>query len=70
MKISLLLSIASIGSFNAKFMGNDALAAEGMLKLGIHLTKNGLPSPETCTLDTAAVRREWRVCTKPPRIKF
>lgn len=70
MKISLLLSIASIGSFNAKFMGNDALAAEGMLKLGIHLTKNGLPSPETCTLDTAAVRREWATLTPKERIAF
>jgi tyrosinase len=59
MKITTYLSVALVGSTNAKFMENDLLAAEGMARLGIHLAKNGLPSPGTCTLDKVSVRREW-----------
>lgn len=60
MKISTYLSVALAGSTtSAKFMENDRLAAEGMTKLEIHLAKNGIPSPGTCTLDKASVRREW-----------
>lgn len=59
MKISTYLGIALAGSTSAKFMENDHLAAEGMTKLAIHLTKNGIPSPGTCTLDKVSVRREW-----------
>jgi tyrosinase len=54
-----LLSAGLFGSTDAKFMENDVLAAQGMRKLRTHLAKNGLPSPGTCTLDTASVRREW-----------
>lgn len=59
MKISTYLNVALAGSASAKFMENDQLAAEGMIKLGIHLAKNGIPSPGTCTLDKVSVRREW-----------
>ncbi|KAF2621922.1 Di-copper centre-containing protein [Macroventuria anomochaeta] len=71
MKISYLLSIVfCVGSTNAKLMEHDLLAAEGMLKLGIHLAENGLPSPETCTLDKVSVRREWATLSGKERIAF
>lgn len=60
MKLSNVLVAGLASSANAlKFQENDLLAAEGMLKLGIHLAKNGLPAPGTCTLDKVSVRREW-----------
>jgi hypothetical protein len=39
-------------------MGIDALAAQGVLNLGFHIAEEGYPSPKTCTLKNAAVRRE------------
>ena len=60
MKLSDILVAGLASSINAlKLQENDALAAEGMVKLGIHLGKNGLPAPGTCTLDKVSVRREW-----------
>ncbi|EMD63643.1 hypothetical protein GGP41_005712 [Bipolaris sorokiniana] len=70
MKISTYLGIALAGSTSAKFMENDHLAAEGMTKLAIHLTKNGIPSPGTCTLDKVSVRREWATLSRKERIAF
>ena len=57
--ITVLLAIAAADAGAFKFMGNDLLAAEGMLKLGIHVAVKGLPSPGTCTLDNVSIRREW-----------
>ena len=62
MKLSHILTASLAGCADAlKFMENDVLAAEGMIKLGIHVAKNGLPSPGTCTLDKVSIRREWSV---------
>jgi tyrosinase len=60
MRISHLLSAVLVGSTNArKFMENDALAAEGVLKLSLHLAEKGIPGPGTCTPDKLSIRREW-----------
>ena len=59
MKISHIVRIVLVSSTNAKLMGNDYLAAQGMMNLGIRLAQNGLPSPGNCTLDKVSVRREW-----------
>jgi tyrosinase len=51
--------LALAGHTSVKFMGNDALAAEGFTKLMFHVAKRGIPSPGTCTLEKLSVRREW-----------
>lgn len=60
MKLAIILAKAFAGSsYAVKFMEIDALAAEGMSNLGAYIAANGYPSPKTCTLKNAAVRREW-----------
>jgi len=60
MKLSHLFYATLAYSTNAlKFMENDALAAEGVLKLGFYLAEKGFPSPGNCTLDRLSIRREW-----------
>jgi tyrosinase len=60
MKLSnILVAGLASGADALKFQVNVALAAEGMLKLSIHLAKNGVPAPGTCTLDKVSIRREW-----------
>lgn len=60
MKLSHIFYATLACSTNAlKFMENDALAAEGVLKLGLHLAEKGFPSPGNCTLDKFSIRREW-----------
>lgn len=64
MKFATILTAGFAGSASAiKFMEVDALAAEGVFKLGLHVAENGYPSPKTCTLKNVAVRREWYVIT-------
>lgn len=54
-----LAAAFAAGSVDAiQFMGIDALAAKGVLNLGVHIAEEGYPSPKTCTLKNAAVRRE------------
>jgi tyrosinase len=48
---------APAGAGAPRLLEHDILAAEGVLKLGLHLAANGLPSPGTCTLDKLSVRR-------------
>jgi tyrosinase len=60
MKLSHVLPVGLIGGASAiKFMEVDALAAQGVFKLGLHVAQSGYPSPQTCTLENVAIRREW-----------
>lgn len=63
MKLSNLLvaALASLVSAKEKPQEVNILAAQGLQKLQVYLSKNGYPSPKTCTLDNVAVRREWSV---------
>lgn len=64
MKASQIFTTGLISSVNAvKHMEIDVLAAKGMQNLRLHVeaAKNGSSSPQTCTLENAAVRREWSV---------
>ena len=60
MKTTVFLLAMVTGSTTAtRFMEVDALAAQGVFNLGLHIAQNGYPSPKTCTLENIAVRREW-----------
>ena len=52
---------ALLGSASATFLESDRLAAEGLMKLSLHVAENGYPNAEQCTLKSVAVRREWYV---------
>jgi len=43
----------------------DALAALGVLNLGIHVATKGYPEPKKCSLVKTALRREWYVELSP-----
>ena len=42
-----------------KYMENDKLADMGMANLKAFIADNGYPSAGNCTLENAAVRKEW-----------
>ncbi|KAI8942273.1 hypothetical protein NX059_000352 [Plenodomus lindquistii] len=71
MKLKNILVGGLAGSASAtKFMEVDALAAEGMFKLGMHIAENGYPSPKTCTMENVSVRREWSTLSKPEKLEY
>jgi tyrosinase len=60
MKLFTVLAVGLAGSVSAaKYMEVDALAAQGMVNLRRYVADNGYPSPRTCTLKNASVRKEW-----------
>jgi tyrosinase len=67
MKITSLAAVALIGGVGAApldgrgfaFLETDALAAEGVFKLGLNVALEGYPNPQKCTLRNVAYRREW-----------
>lgn len=67
MKISAFAVAALVSGVSAApltertLLETDALAAEGVLRLGFHVAKNGYPNAKKCTLSNVAVRREWLV---------
>jgi hypothetical protein len=60
MKI-IYIAAALLGSSSTIFGQHDALAAQGMLNLGLYVANNGYLEPKTCSLKTVRVRREWYV---------
>lgn len=68
MKVYALAIISTLaGNACAKYMRNDELAAEGLQTLKAYIAQHGYVDPEKCTLENAAVRREWYVF--PSKIK-
>ncbi|OAL45941.1 Di-copper centre-containing protein [Pyrenochaeta sp. DS3sAY3a] len=69
MKVSSVVAAALLGGVGAAplesrtIFETDALAAQGVFKLGFHVAKNGYPNAKTCTLANTAVRREWSTLT-------
>jgi tyrosinase len=61
MKVSTLTLITLCVNVGATFMGNDALAAQALEKLTLHVAKDGYPDAAKCTLKDVAVRQEWFV---------
>jgi tyrosinase len=65
MKFSIIFTTVLVASAsavpNVKQMEVDKLADKGMAKLKAYIDKNGYPNPEKCTLENAAVRKEWLV---------
>lgn len=65
MKITSLTAVALIGGAAASplggrlFLETDALAAEGIFKLGLNVAIEGYPNREKCTLKNVTYRREW-----------
>ncbi|KAF2737663.1 Di-copper centre-containing protein [Polyplosphaeria fusca] len=65
MKIASFIAVTLLGAAGAipleqrAFLETDALAAEGVLKLGLYVAKYGYPDPKKCTLSNVAVRKEW-----------
>lgn len=43
----------------AKLTEHDKLAAQGLDNIAADVSKHGYPAPRSCTLETAAVRKEW-----------
>ncbi|KAH7088058.1 hypothetical protein FB567DRAFT_494149 [Paraphoma chrysanthemicola] len=71
MRPSILLPMGLAGSASAaKFMEVDSLAAQGMFNLGLHIAENGYPSPETCTMDSVSIRREWSTLSESAKINY
>ncbi|KAF3008595.1 hypothetical protein E8E13_007659 [Curvularia kusanoi] len=58
------------GNTDATFTETDVLAAAGLAKLGGYLAANGYPNSEQCTLENAAVRREWSFLTKAEKLNY
>lgn len=64
----LILAIAALAScVSATFGQHDALAAQGLLELSLHVATEGLPEPKTCSLKNVRVRREWYVARTFPK---
>lgn len=67
MKISTIVAAALLGGASAApleertYLESDALTAKGAYNLGVYIAKNGYPNPQKCTLQNAAIRREWYV---------
>jgi tyrosinase len=68
MRITSLAATALMGAVSAAplesrgifdFLETDALAAEGVFKLGLNVALEGYPNPAKCTLRNVAYRREW-----------
>ncbi|KAH7092283.1 hypothetical protein FB567DRAFT_576707 [Paraphoma chrysanthemicola] len=72
MKIAhfLVAAIAGIASAKDRPQEVNILAAQGLLKLQEFVSKNGYPSPKTCTLNNVAVRREWSTLSKAERRNY
>ncbi|KAH4102311.1 hypothetical protein HBI81_009010 [Parastagonospora nodorum] len=71
MKTTVFLLAMVTGSTTAtRFMEVDALAAQGVFNLGLHIAQNGYPSPKTCTLENIAVRREWSTLSRPEKLNY
>jgi hypothetical protein len=68
MKISTLVVAALASCPSATFGQHDVLAAEGLLKLGLHVAIEGVPEPKACSLKNIKVRREWYVAREHPSI--
>jgi tyrosinase len=45
----------------AKLTEHDKLAAKGLANVADDVARHGYPKPGLCTLETAAVRKEWYV---------
>lgn len=63
MRFSTIAAATLLGSVSAthKLEESDKLAAKGLENLQLYTAQHGLPSPDTCTLENVAVRREWYV---------
>jgi tyrosinase len=61
MRFSTIAVTSLLGGVSAahKLGEADKLAAKGMHNLQLYAAEHGLPSPDTCTLENVAVRREW-----------
>ncbi|KAF2274321.1 Di-copper centre-containing protein [Westerdykella ornata] len=84
MKITSLATAALIGSTSAApldsrstlqkrwlgFLETDALAAEGVFRLGLHVALNGYPNSQKCTLANVSYRREWSLLTPSERREY
>ena len=70
MKIFRVAAAALLGNMACAIMENDALAAQGLLKLQHHVAHSGYPDPEKCTLENASVRREWSRLRKSEKLNF
>jgi hypothetical protein len=66
MKISTLVIAALASGSSESFGQHDALAAQSLLKLVLHVATEGVPEPKTCSLKNVRVRREWYVKKKHP----
>ncbi|KAF3008598.1 hypothetical protein E8E13_007715 [Curvularia kusanoi] len=65
-----LLVIALFSGTEATFLQSDILAAEGLVKLGLHVAQNGYPNAERCTLKNVAVRKEWSALHKSEKLDY
>lgn len=67
MKVTSIAAVALIGGATASplggrlFLETDALAAEGVFKLGLNVAIEGYPNRDKCTLSKVTYRREWSV---------
>jgi tRNA U34 5-carboxymethylaminomethyl modifying GTPase MnmE/TrmE len=59
-----VIAIALCGVVTAITTQIDLLTAQALTNLEAHLAINGQPNVEKCTLENAAVRREWFVAKK------
>lgn len=74
MKLSSVVAAALLGTAAAAPSGpalqSDALAAQGLVNLGLYTAKNGYPNAQKCNLKNTAVRKEWSTLTPAEKTNY
>ncbi|KAF2018019.1 Di-copper centre-containing protein [Aaosphaeria arxii CBS 175.79] len=70
MRSSFLAAAALISCTFAKTFEYDILADQGFANLKLHVSQKGFPSPETCTWENVAKRREWSRLTRAEKLDY
>ncbi|KAF2848810.1 Di-copper centre-containing protein [Plenodomus tracheiphilus IPT5] len=70
MRLSTFILVGLLGTASAASTGNDVLNAKGLDALALYVAKHGYADAEKCTLETAAVRREWSTLSKSQKLNY
>ncbi|KAH9865134.1 hypothetical protein IAQ61_009081 [Plenodomus lingam] len=70
MRIAKLTCFALLGTASATCTENDVLSAKGLVALTLHVATYGYTDPKKCTLETAAVRREWSMLSVSQKLNY
>jgi hypothetical protein len=65
MRLPHIITVTLVACASATFGQHDALAAQGLLNLGLHVAVKGHSNSKTCSLKNLRVRKEWYVQREP-----